>query len=134
MSAPLRGLIVAHADLARALVHAVEGISGIEGALEPISNEGLGAESLRTRIRETLGEGPAIIFVDLAAGSCGMAGLGLAKLRSDVAVITGANVPMLLDFVFNRDRPLEEVVERVLDRARAGIAAHGCERGILGRP
>lgn len=126
-SAPVRGIVVAHADLAAALVRTVERISGIEGALEPVSNDGLGAEALRDRLRREGGEGPLVIFVDLASGSCGMAGLGMAKGRADVAVLTGANVPMLLDFVFNRDRPLDELVARMLDRARSGIRGHGCD-------
>jgi len=132
MSETVRGLVVAHADLADALVRTVERISGIQDALEALSNDGLSAESLRERLREELGAGPAIIFVDLAAGSCGMAGLGLARTRGDVAVITGANVPMLLDFVFNRDRPLEELVTHVLERARRGISGHGCDSGASG--
>jgi mannose/fructose-specific phosphotransferase system component IIA len=123
----VRGLVVAHADLAQALVRTVERISGIAGALEPVSNDGLGAEALRERLQGEIDDDPIIIFVDLAAGSCGMAGLGTAKGREGVAVVTGANVPMLLDFVFNRERPLDELVARVVDRAHAGIRGYGCD-------
>jgi len=131
---PVRGLVVAHADLAAALVRTVERISGIEQALEPISNDGLGAGSLRERLESEAGADPLIVFVDLATGSCGMAGLGVAKGRENVAVVTGANVPMLLDFVFNRDRPLEELVDRLVERARTGIRGHGCAPPVSDGP
>lgn len=122
----VRGIVVAHGDLAEALVHTVEGISGLDDALRAVSNEGLGPERLRDALRDAIGGGPAILFVDLASGSCGIAGLGLSHESSGVAVVTGANVPMLLDFVFHRHLPVEELAARVRDRARAGIRAHGC--------
>ena len=38
-------------------------------------------------------------------------------------VIVGVNMPMLLDFVFHRDQSLSELVPRLVDRGRRGIAA-----------
>jgi len=122
----VRGIVVAHARLAEALVDTVERISGLGGGLLAVSNEGLGPERLREALRDAIAGEPAILFVDLASGSCGIAGLGLSHEGGDVAVVTGANVPMLLDFVFHRTLPLEELAIRVRDKARAGIRAHGC--------
>lgn len=122
----VRGIVVAHGDLAQALVRTVERISGLGGALRAVSNEGLGPERLRDALREAIGGEPAILFVDLASGSCGIAGLGLSHEGTDVAVLTGANIPMLLDFVFHRDLPLDELAARVRDKARTGIRAYGC--------
>ena len=42
----VRGVVVAHGSLARCLVETVESISGVEGALRPISNEGCSPELL----------------------------------------------------------------------------------------
>jgi len=122
----VRGVVVAHGDLAAALVATVERISGLGGALRAVSNEGLGPDRLREVLREAMGSDPSILFVDLASGSCGIAGLGLSQERGEVVVLTGTNVPMLLDFVFHRDLPLEELTARLRDKARAGIRAHGC--------
>jgi mannose/fructose-specific phosphotransferase system component IIA len=41
--------------------------------------------------------------------------------RSDTVVLCGANLPMLLDFVFHRDMPLETLSERLIAKGREGI-------------
>lgn len=120
----LLGVVVAHEDLALGLVGAVEGISGVTDALVAISNRGLGPDQLRGRIEQEIEGRPSVVFVDLGGGSCGLAGLGLAKTRQDVACVTGVNVPMLLDFVFHRDMPFSELLPRLLDRGQAAQRAH----------
>jgi mannose/fructose-specific phosphotransferase system component IIA len=122
MSEGVRGIVVAHADLARALIEAVDRIVGLEdGALTPVSNEGLGPTEIRKRLAEAAGTGPAVVFTDLREGSCGMAARQVCVDGEDQVLVTGVNLPMLLDFAMNRQRPLEEVVQRVLDRGRGGI-------------
>ena len=122
MSEPVRGIVVAHADLAGALIRAVDRIVGLEdGVLVPFSNEGLGPADIRTRLAGLTGDAPAILFTDLREGSCGMAARHVCIERPDRVLITGVNLPMLLDFAVNRDRPLEELVVRLLDRAQASI-------------
>jgi mannose/fructose-specific phosphotransferase system component IIA len=112
----LRGVIVSHAAVAQALVAAVTAITGIEGALTPISNEGCGTEALGERLREAVGAGPAVLFVDLPGGSCFTSSARYAKQRgADIAVVTGVNLAMLLDFVFNRDIPPAEAARRAVD-------------------
>lgn len=122
MSEPVRGVVVAHAGLARALVEAVDRIVGLEeGALVALSNEGLGPLDIREKLLELAGEGEAIIFADLREGSCGMAGRQCCVDRPQHALVTGVNLPMLLDFALNRDRPLDELVERVVERGGSAI-------------
>src|SRR5215472_12238839 len=70
MSNPLRGVVVSHAGLAQSLVTAAEHISGVRDALVPVTNEGCDGGSLKERIGEAIGEGPAVVFVDLPGGSC----------------------------------------------------------------
>jgi mannose/fructose-specific phosphotransferase system component IIA len=124
MSDPVRGVVLAHAQLAEALVRAVEQISGVTDALHPVSNEGLRPEELRTRLEAATGRDGAIIFVDLSSGSCAFAGRVIARGSDDIAVLTGVNLPMLLDFVFHRDMPLPELTERLLHKGRAEMGAH----------
>ena len=120
----VRGVVVAHADLAHALVSAVEAISGVSGALQAVSNEGLGPDELAATIGEAAGGAEAILFVDLAGGSCGLASLRHVRESGGSAWITGVNLPMLLDFVFHREMPLEALVPRLLRKGQAGQRAH----------
>jgi mannose/fructose-specific phosphotransferase system component IIA len=124
MSDPVRGVVLAHADLAEALVRTVEQISGVTDVLLPISNEGLRPEDLRSRLEAAATGRPSIIFVDMSSGSCAFAGRMIARGNDDIAVLTGANLPMLLDFVFHLDMPLPELSERLLHKGRAGMDAH----------
>ncbi|HUG02552.1 MAG TPA: hypothetical protein VML95_11855 [Longimicrobiales bacterium] len=121
--APLvRGVVVGHGGLAEGLVDAARQITGVDGeAISALSNRGLGPEDLRRRIEDALGSGPALVFVDLRMGSCGMAARRIARERPDTAVLFGVNLPQLLDFVTHRDLPLGEIVERALERGRSAI-------------
>lgn len=124
MSERVRGVVVAHGDVAGALVSAVEAISGVTGALRPVSNAGLGPDALCDAVRAAVGGRGAILFVDLAGGSCGVAALRHVHQRPGAACITGVNLPMLLDFVLHRELPLDALVVRLLDRGRRAQRAH----------
>ena len=55
----LHGVIVSHAAVAQALVSAVTVITGIDGALTPVSNEGCGTDALAERRVRVIGAFPA---------------------------------------------------------------------------
>lgn len=120
--AEMRGVVVAHGDMARGMVSAVESIAGAaDGVLTPISNQGIGPDGLRDAILEVVGDGPAVVFTDLGAGSCTLAARISCRNRARVGVVTGVNLPMLLEFVFHRDLALEELLPRLEDKAQGGI-------------
>lgn len=120
----VRGVVVAHGDLASALVRAVEGISGVRGALSAISNEQLSPDALADRVSAAVESGPAVVFVDMASGSCGFAGRRIAMAEPGVAIVSGVNLPMLLDFVFHRDMECRALAARVAEKGRDGATAH----------
>jgi mannose/fructose-specific phosphotransferase system component IIA len=117
----LRGVIVSHAAVAQALVAAVTAITGIEGALTPVSNEGCGSEALAERLSQAVGKGPSVLFVDLPGGSCLTSAARYAKQHADVAVVTGVNLAMLLDFVFHRDVTPAAAARRAVDAGAKAI-------------
>lgn len=117
----LRGVIVSHAAVSQALVTAVAAITGIDDALVPISNEGCGNEALAERLREAVGTGPAVLFVDLPGGSCLTSAARYAKQHADIAVVTGVNLAMLLDFVFHRDVSPADAARRAVDAGGKAI-------------
>jgi len=120
MSEP-RGIIVSHAAVAQAMVAAVRAITGIDNALTAVSNEGCGTDQLAERLRDAVGEGPAMIFVDLPGGSCMTSSTRYAKQHAEIAVVTGVNLAMLLDFVFHRNISPEEAARRAVDAGAKAI-------------
>lgn len=112
MSEELRGVVVCHGSLAGALVQAAEQISGLEGALIPVSNTGCDRDTLEDRVIAAVDARPAVVFVDLASGSCLFAVLKRLRSEQFVRVVTGVNLAMLVDFVFHRSLSPEEAAAR----------------------
>lgn len=122
MSESVRGVVVGHGGVAPALVAAAEEISGICGVLIAVSNAGAGRDVLEERVVEAVGAGPAVVFVDMPSGSCLFAAMRRLSVRPDIRVVTGVNLVMLLEFLFHRDEPIEEVARRA---AESGVKAIG---------
>jgi mannose/fructose-specific phosphotransferase system component IIA len=112
MSEELRGVVVCHGPLAGALVQAAEQISGLSNVLVPVSNIGCDRDALEDRIIAAVDEHPAVVFVDLASGSCLIAVLKRLRTEQQVKVVTGVNLAMLVDFVFHRSLSPQEAAER----------------------
>ena len=121
MSEPLRGVVLAHADLAAALVGAAQAIAGDDTGLTPVSNAGCDRAAIAARLEAAVGAGPAVIFTDLAGGSCTTVAALVARGRPELRVVSGANLGMLLEFVFHRGEPLDAVAERVAAAGRAAV-------------
>jgi len=120
----VRGVVVGHGDMPRGLVDAVRHIAG--GAAEglvAISNEGKSPDQLARELDDAAGHDPVVVFADLRAGSCGIAAAYTCRDRDRRAFICGVNLPMLLDFVFHRDEPLPDLVDRLVEKGREAIAA-----------
>lgn len=121
---PVRGIIVAHGTMAAGLVEAATRVSGVEeGVLVAISNDGLGPEELRDAILSDASGGSALVFTDLAAGSCTLAARICCSQGAPLAVVSGVNLAMLLDFLFHRELPLDDLVEHVVSRGKEGVRA-----------
>jgi len=117
-----RGIVVGHGELARGLVDAVRRIAGgAADALTPLSNEGRSPQQLVADLEAMAGTGPVIVFVDLQTGSCGFAALASCRDNAARAVVCGVNLPMLLDFVFNRTEPVGELAQRLVELGRGAI-------------
>ncbi len=120
----VRGLLLTHGEMAEGMADAVRRISGMEAeALHALSNEGESPETLAERVDELLGDVPAIVFTDLGTGSCALVARLTCRGRGRRTVVFGVNLPMLLDFVFHRHLPLEELVPRLLEKGREGVQA-----------
>lgn len=131
MSETVQGVVVAHADVAAALVRAVERIAGVSDAFVAISNDKASPEEVCRAVEAAAGPHGTIVFTDLSSGSCALAGRRAAGHKERMAVVTGANVPMLLDFVFHRNMELIPLVQRIVMKGRTGICSDSTvtERG-----
>ena len=70
----VRGIVIAHGDMATGLIDAVKHIAGVSGEfLVPLSNRGLGPDALAQEVRRLASSEPTIVFTDLPSGSCGFA-------------------------------------------------------------
>ena len=118
----LRGVVVGHGNLAAAMVHAAEEITGVRGMLVPVSNVDCSRDDLEARVKAAVGSEPSLVFVDLPGGSCFFAAMrGLGKLEN-ARVVAGVNLTMLVDFVFHRDVALDEAATRAREVGGRAIA------------
>lgn len=120
----VHGILVGHGTMPDGMVDAVRQITGSDpDALTPLSNRGMSPDALTDAVQRLVGSGPAIVFTDLQSGSCSFVARRLAVDREDIVVVSGVNLPLLLEFVMNRTKPLAELVPRLLKVGRATI---GC--------
>jgi len=114
MSEPLRGVVVSHGDLARALVEAVAKITGNADGLVAVSNHGCDRTALERRVAEAIGGASAVVFVDLPSGSCLLASAQYLHTHDNVACVAGVNLAMLVDFMYHRETTPADAAERAL--------------------
>lgn len=121
---PIRAALLCHGTLADGLMDAVRHITGCpDDAVVALSNRGKSPEALAADVSAAIGVGPGIIFTDLQSGSCGFVARRVANGVSELVVISGVNLPVLIEFVMNRTLPLSELVPRLLSKGRAAM---GC--------
>ena len=125
-SSGVRALVAGHGDFAAGLISAVEAVTGRGEMLEPIQVKGLCGEDIQQLLRERLrATGALVIFTDLQAGSCTMAARRLLREEGQVLLVSGTNLPMLLDFVMSSTSSAVEAAHAAVERARSAIAAYG---------
>jgi mannose/fructose-specific phosphotransferase system component IIA len=104
-SARVPALLVMHADLAEALLRAAARVYGPIEDVIVLSNEGLSRADLEGRIAREAGRWPAggLVLTDFWGGSCHTSGVAAARACRGLVILTGVNLPLLLDYLHNRD-------------------------------
>ena len=120
-------LLVMHSDLADALLRAATRVYGPVDGVEVLSNEGLSREDLEQAITRRVQDwrGGGLVLTDFWGGSCHICGVAAARGHGDVVVVTGINLPVLLDYLHNRDAygPLA-LADRLIRKGRDSIRLH----------
>jgi mannose/fructose-specific phosphotransferase system component IIA len=108
-------VIVSHGKISDAVLDALYLIAGEQEKIVAVSNMGRDLKQLEDdlySVRKKLeGCKEVIFFTDLRGGSCSIICKKLLKQYKNCALITGYNLPMLIEFTFYRERPLEEVLQ-----------------------
>ncbi|MBN1163914.1 MAG: hypothetical protein JXB45_05000 [Candidatus Krumholzibacteriota bacterium] len=119
------GIIVTHGRLAFELLETVNLIVGRKDCCAAIAGSDLSDRELTSRIKEVIEENSdkyVLLFVDYFGGSCYMNCQRAAHGKDRIKVISGVNLPILLDFVTKEGSlEVEEMIEHLVQRGRESI-------------
>lgn len=118
--ARLKALVIGHKDFATGIVSAVTAITGREDLFRTASNYGLDTRGTEALLREAIADGVLMIFSDLPAGSTTMAARRAQRDHPAVTVVTGVNLPMLLDYAFAAP-DAEHAADAAVEKGRAAM-------------
>ena len=125
--ATVPALLVMHSDLGAALLRAAAAVYGPFEGIEVLSNDGLSREELERRIAEKVKSWVhgGLLLTDFWGGSCHICGVAATRGHGDIVVVTGLNLPTLIDFLHNRDQlgPVE-LADRLQKKGRESIRLH----------
>ncbi|ADL08630.1 PTS sugar transporter subunit IIA [Thermosediminibacter oceani] len=124
-------LIITHGNFSRELLKSAELIMGEQKDVVTLGlNLGDDIESLRMDVEKIVVENQkankeTIILVDLFGGSTSNSALSVSK-NYDVKILTGVNLPMLIEILSSRDKyDTEELIEIVYKSSVDGIKKLG---------
>jgi PTS system mannose-specific IIA component len=125
MSDYCQTFIIAHSNLAKALLSSVEKILGKQEDTYIYSNEHdsmtVLAEKIETQIKNAKA-GQIVCFTDLKGGSCWTLASMLKRKFRQMTVISGVNLPMLTTYFNNRHRmAFSELIDKTISDGCRGI-------------
>jgi len=123
---PPRAIVAGHGAFPDGMVSAVQQITGFGGVFVQMSNAGLSGEDIESRLRVRAAELQVkVFFTDLPGGSATMAVRRMMRDTKGVVLVTGANLPTLLEFVFRSDEGAGEAARHAAEKGRTAIAVQG---------
>jgi PTS system N-acetylgalactosamine-specific IIA component len=118
-------VIISHGMLSDAAREVLFRISGQHTDIIAVSNSGRDLDQMERDLvaaLERLKDCDSVIFFsDLHGGSCSLICQKLMRTQRNLVLMTGYNLPMLIEFAFNRHRRLQEVVPILEEKAKKGI-------------
>lgn len=121
-------LIIGHGDLPVALISSAQMLVGQREDLFSLClNEGDGLENFIQKVSDLVSRFdptiPLLVFVDMQGGTPWNAVVGVNDSR--VQVVTGVNLPMLIEVLCLRDHSenIDEMVKCALDTARLSVTS-----------
>ena len=118
-------IVVTHGQLGEELLRTVRLIVGEVHDCYALSGSDLGDERVIESIHEILKANDvsrAVVFVDYFGGSCGASCVRATRGLEGVKVISGVNLPILLDFVTKQGTMgLDEIVDHLIHRGQESV-------------
>jgi PTS system N-acetylgalactosamine-specific IIA component len=118
-------LIIGHGQFAQGLVSALEQIVGPVELVRAASSQGKARNEIEAMVheaRQAFGGQPLLVFTDLQGGCSSTVCGSLLRAETDVGIIGGANLPMLVKYVQYREQfALPKLHDRLLAAGVEGI-------------
>jgi len=125
----ISAIVLGHGDFAGGLVSATAQITGRGSRLLSLSNQGLSGERLEEALHAAIAaSGARLVFTDLPGGSWTIAARRVQREIPSLVVITGVNLPMLLDVVYRDEGEVEELARRSAERGRSAVTVSQLSR------
>ncbi|MFD1899458.1 PTS sugar transporter subunit IIA [Enterococcus termitis] len=120
-----RIILVSHFGLASGIKKALEFIVGVQKEVYTIELDEEGIEAFKEKCRllsKDSFEGTTIIVSDLPAGSPGATAFSLLNGTGDVRLISGMNLPLLLDLVLSSSvKTIDALIPEAISSAKEAI-------------
>jgi len=126
MSSAARAVVAGHGAFADGVISAVHQITGRGELFVAVSNRDLGASELEQALRRHAEAGAIVFFTDLPAGSATIAARRVLRDHPALQLVTGTNVPVLLDWLFNAEAA--DAPARAAEKGRQALVVHGAAR------
>jgi mannose/fructose-specific phosphotransferase system component IIA len=121
-------VIISHGDLSDAVLDALYQIAGDHKDILAVSNTGRDLKQMELDLLDAVDRlkncDEVIFFSDLQGGSCSLMCKRLIKENGKLAMVTGYNLPMLIEFAFNRTKPLHELLLILEKKGQSGIRVY----------
>jgi PTS system mannose-specific IIA component/PTS system mannose-specific IIB component len=118
-------VILAHGNLGNCLKDTVEQIMGKQLGMTVVSNQSRDLQGIVSELEEVVlksNQNEIFLFVDLYGGSCWQAAKRFGSKKENVVLVTGVNLPMLVQFFSKRDKLNKfELLEKVVESGKSGI-------------
>jgi PTS system N-acetylgalactosamine-specific IIA component len=125
-------IIIGHGHFASGLLSSVKLIAGEQKKLEIVDfKEGDSSEILNGKIKEAisrLSNENIAIFTDIPGGTPFNQSVLISKEYSQVKVITGTNLPAIIDGLFNREMDIEDFVEKVMQSGKDSLISNNFKK------
>lgn len=128
-----KALLITHKNLCQAFLEALEAIVGQTNNIDYISNENLSLDSLTEKLDAYCNQNSKdelFFMVEFKGGSPYLAARKIAMQRSNVFLLSGLNLPMLMSFAIKKDKFSSKELLKVLKTdAHRGISVFNKELG-----